>query len=347
MLGTLQARQPLTWNVALPYATLVADGLDMAGDEAQIADQEDRLVKALGEMRERIERARRDVNALASDLGDGVDDPLSELDSLLLMCSATGYRSFYTVAAESFASPSGLGRALDLHTRLETLATMVSPISSANAYLIEMTFGRPHQELAVRRDTVAAMIGLDSLLANPSLWRSVEESFRRLVRDYSSTYVSHHARYHQESIELLTMLERLATQVDALSAFDRVPEFGGPLGTDAPEHYRELVSGLRTCPLSADRVSVADAPSCSSCGLRLDEEIPRREAASVVRDIEGGMREYNRRLSSEGVRLVLAHPDREHLDKLLDLARLGDLSSLANVLDADVMEFLRGFVRPG
>ena len=56
------------------------------------------------------------------------------------------------------------------------------------------------------------------------------------------------------------------------------------------------------------------------------------------------MREYNRRLSSNLVRQVLANPSKEHLDKLMDLIQLGNLSFLSNVLDEEVLEFLRSLV---
>ena len=57
------------------------------------------------------------------------------------------------------------------------------------------------------------------------------------------------------------------------------------------------------------------------------------------------MGEYNRRLSSITVRQVLAHPTREQLDKFIDLLHVADPSALANVLDDEVVEFLRRFLR--
>ena len=57
------------------------------------------------------------------------------------------------------------------------------------------------------------------------------------------------------------------------------------------------------------------------------------------------MTEYNRRLSSEGVRRILADPTTEQLGKFINLVQVSDLSALANVLDGDVLDFLRRFVR--
>ena len=57
------------------------------------------------------------------------------------------------------------------------------------------------------------------------------------------------------------------------------------------------------------------------------------------------MREYNRRLGSYGVRQILAHPSKEQLDKFINLVQVADPSALANVLDDEVVEFLRQFMR--
>lgn len=77
----------------------------------------------------------------------------------------------------------------------------------------------------------------------------------------------------------------------------------------------------------------------------LDEDVPHRESAFVVSETERAMRAYNRTLSSEGVRQILAHPSKEQLDKFINLVQVSDLSALANILDDELVGFLRGFVR--
>ena len=55
----------------------------------------------------------------------------------------------------------------------------------------------------MKRETVSRRIGLDALLANPSLWASAKESFQQLQLEYTTAYLVHHTTYHQESIELV------------------------------------------------------------------------------------------------------------------------------------------------
>ena len=186
-------------------------------------------------------------------------------------------------------------------------------------YLDEMTFGRDHHQLAVKRDVVLGRIGLDSLIGNPSLWSGVEESFQQLRREYAVAYASHHARYQDEAVELVSRLEGMRPQVDAIARFNDVAEFGGPLAEDVPGRCWELMASLRTCTVTDDEINLDSAPGCAECLLPLNEDVPRRDAALVIRDTDRAMRAYNRRLSAKGVRRVLAHPTRGQLDKFINL----------------------------
>ena len=105
------------------------------------------------------------------------------------------------------------------------------------------------------------------------------------------------------------------------------------------------MASLRACSVPGDEISLDATPFCNVCGLPLSETVPKREAAVFLRDVELAMREYNRRLGSEGIRRVLADSSREQLDKFIDLVRVSDLSALADILDDEVVAFLRGFIK--
>lgn len=343
-LGVLRAKPSLAWNAILPYANLLVEGLGPAGDETQAAEQERRLLEALENLARRVEQARTQLVELSAGLDEEAEDVLALLQRLQVLSAVGGYRGFHDVAVDGFGGVSGLGQALDLYGRVERLQTLAPAIAGAKRYLGEMTFGAEHQELALRRDSAAARIGLDSLIANPDLWTSVEEGYRRLRQEYANTYLAHHSRYHEEAAELVNRLERLRSQVEALDRFNEVPELGGPVGADVPGRFRELLAGLKSCALTEEEIPLEEAPECHACRLALGDNVPGRQAAAVFGDAERAMRDYNRRLASEGVRRVLAHPTREQLDKFVSLVQVADPTPLADVLDDDVLEFLRSFV---
>ena len=323
----------------------MAEGLKPSQDSSEIAEQERRLLDALDEASRRLEGSREAIGALAHAVQGDAGSVLDTLGMLQVLCSATGYRGFYTVAVESFGGLSGLSQALDLYSRLEQLAAVAPDITRARMYLDEMSLGREHQDLAMKRDAVAARIGLDSLIADPSLWGSLADGFKQLRREYAIAYQSHHARYHQEAVEAIARLDGLKKQVEALARFNDVPEFDGPLGADLPGRFRELLVSIRTCAASEEEMPLDSAPQCQECHLPLSESVPHLEAGLVLKGTESAMREYNRRLSSEGVRRILAQPTKDQLDKLISLGQISDLTALANVLDEEVVDFLRGFMR--
>ena len=343
----LRVRPPLVWNTVLPYASLLAEGFEASQEESSITEQEHKLLDALDDLASRIERSRQEVSTLAVGLEADAGTSVATLDSLSVLCTATGYRGFHALAQSAFGSRSGFSQALDLHSRLEQLVALAPAITRTRLYLDEMTFRAADRDLALERDTVVGRPGLDSLIANPSLWSSVYDAFHQLRRRYAAVYRARHARYHEEGVELRYRLERLRPPAEAIARFNDVPEFGGPLATEVPARLIELMASIRTCELRADEIALEPAPSCHSCELPMDEEIPRRQAALLFTDTEVAMREYNRRLSSEGVRRILAHPNRGQLDKFINLVQVSDLSALANVLDGEVVEFLRSFVKRG
>lgn len=59
------------------------------------------------------------------------------------------------------------------------------------------------------------------------------------------------------------------------------------------------------------------------------------------------MREYNKRLSTHAARQIMADPSKEQVARFIDLVQAADPSSLVNVLDEQVVDFLRQFMRAG
>jgi hypothetical protein len=288
----VSARPALTWNMALPYASLLVDGLERAEGDSEVNVQESRLVAGLEETRISLDEGRERFEGLLPELDGAGEPPLPELiDGLRSLCSAADFRSFYAVAVERFGWPAALAQAVELYARVERLALIAPEISATRVYFSEMTFGREHRELSVQRDLVVGRIGLDSLLADPSVWPSVLESYRILRRDYADAYLLHHRRYHVESLRLAIELDRVNDHLAALEKFNAVPEFGSPVGQELPEMYCAAAAALRACPRAEVHVSRESAPHCDRCMLSLDEMPPKQAVTAVVRGAEAAMRE--------------------------------------------------------
>ena len=340
-LVTLRLHPSVTWDSVLLYATLVVDGLESSKEATVGEAQERRLLDELRGIGSEISGTAEALSALEASLGGAREEALAVRDRLQALSDASGYREFYRSAQERFQGPSGLQEALSLHRRLVQLVALVPAISGAKAYLDSMTFGRTHLELEAERDSVSARFDVGSLIANPSLWASIEDGVQRLRARYVDAYRTHHSSYHQEALELGRRLERLRPQAEAVARFDEIPELGEPVGT-------EVVASLRECDIAElDAASLEAAPLCVECRLPLGEDVPRRDPELLFGATESAMREYNRRLGSHAVRRILAHPTKEQLDRFVNLVQVADPSVLANVLDDEVVAFLRRFLTSG
>ena len=149
----------------------------------------------------------------------------------------------------------------------------------------------------------------------------------------------------QEALELSHRLERLRPQVEALARFNEMVELGQPVGVEVPQLFKDISISFSVCSAEEDRLTLEAVPYCETCLLRMDENAPSRDAEILFVATEKAMREYNRRLSSHGVRQILAHPTREQIDQFINLVQVADPSALVNVLDDEVVEFLRRFLK--
>ncbi len=336
-----------TWDSVLPYATLMVDGLEPGGDTATAAAQGRHLLDALGGLVAEIKNIRVSLDKLQPVIGEVPSDVTETLDGLEALYAVSDHQEFYNVAQDRFKGPRQLGEGLDLQKRLVELAVLASTITRVKSYLDSMSCGKGHQQLSIERDAVLARIEPGSLIANPGLWSSIEERFQQLRVRYATAYLAHHSKYHQGALELRRRLEGTMPQVEALAQFNRIPELGEPVGAEVPQQLAGLRAALRECAVVDGDPYLNDQPHCAECALPLDEDIPRREEELLFGAVERAMREYIRRLGSHGVRQVLAHPDKEQLEKFVNLVQVADPSSLANVLDDEVVGFLRQFLREG
>ena len=344
-LGVIRLRPSPTWDTALPYATLLVEGLKTSLEPEEIADQERRLLDVLGNMTPEIANIAVSLRPLEVALDGGLQGSSETLESLRALSAVSDYREFYFTAQERFRGPVGLREALESYALLRQLTTFVPDIVETKRYLDLMAFGREHQELSFGRKSILAMMEPDNLAANPSLWKSIEEEVRGLRVRYTNAYVSHHVRYHQEAIELSHRLEKLRPQVEALVRFSEMVELGQPVGTEVPQLFKDMSMSFNVCSAEEDRLTLEAVPYCETCLLRMDENAPSRDAEILFGATEKAMREYNRRLSSHGVRQILAHPTREQIDQFINLVQVADPSALVNVLDDEVVEFLRRFLK--
>ena len=334
-----------TWSTALPYASLISEDIAPDDDSLNEARLSELLLPALSGLASVVTEFENTMKALRDPKAHDSYYINTTLESLRSVSTAADVLEFNSVVREEFGEPATLAEALDWLRRAGRLSEVVSDIVAAREYLQDAAPGRDDPELGLERDAVTARLGFDSMSASPSLWSSVESSFVRFRDRYALAYSSHHARYQQEALELARRLERLRPQVEAVARFNAMPELGEPVGVEVPLLFRGVSSALKSCDVHEDDLQLEQSPRCVSCSLTLEDEMPRRDAEVLFGAVESAMRTYNRRLSSHSVRQILAHPTKEQLEQFINLVQVADPSALANVLDDEVIDFLRRFLR--
>ena len=343
-LGDMRLEPTVSWNLTLPYASLLVEGLTATNEDADVLAQEQRLVDSLMALTPELAVAKTSISELAAGLGTSVEAAKETLERLERMSSAKDLQEFYAAVEREFDGPSGLFEALEGHRRVARLSENIPAIIETRNYLDRMTFGSEHQDLRVVRDSLMARLDAAGLINNPSLWPGIEEGLARLRDSYSLTYRSFHAAYHQEALELRHRLEALTPQVNALARFNEIPELGSPVGLEVQQMFKDVSEGYRLCAIAEDDLDLGDVPYCPSCILPMNVTVPHRSEEQLSGEVSRAMREYNRRLSTHSAMQILDRPTREQVDKFIELVQVADPSALANVLDDRVVEFLRQFL---
>jgi hypothetical protein len=343
-LGMLVLEPSPTWTTMIPYVAALIKGLSPDSDDDGLSVTEQDLMRCTSEMGEEVAETRSALAGFAETFpnsGEIASDLLKDLHELSSVADQDG---FYAAARERFGSPSGFGKALEEFSRTRRLAYLVDEITRAKVYLGSMSFGKHNRDLALERDSVEARIDLGSLHMNPSLWGALEVSISRLKERYARTYWAHHVHYYRGASSLRIELEAREARVNALVRFNEISDLGTPVGAEVQSSYTKLVASLRRC--SADGGEALDSvPYCQDCRLPLAEDTPTEATDGLFDAMDGAMREYNRRLSSQAVRQVLANQSKEQLEKFINLPQVADPSALEYALDEDVIEFLRQFMR--
>ena len=342
---TLYLKARPNWNSVLPYANLMVAGLQPTNIPAHVEAQERQLLDALSSLAGRASETKGRLESLATSLNRSPGPHLEVLAQLERACSVPSYLDFYLPAQDTFVSPSALGQAFHALESLEQLADFAPEIARVRDYLREITFGPGHEALAVDRAGLLGQIEPENLISNPSLWLSLRTQFGRFRSEYLKAYRNHHAYYHQATASLSNRLQRMQPQVNALQWFHVMPELGEQVGSEVPQQFEALSLSFRTCLVADEELNLEEIPTCRGCSLRLVETIPHREVEQLLGELDRATSHYNQRLASKAVRDLLAHPTKEQLDKFIHLVQVSDLSTLGNVMDAEVIEFLRQYLR--
>ncbi len=203
-------------------------------------------------------------------------------------------------------------------------------------------------ELTADRVMTLEQLSFATLLSDPGQLESMRSTFHKIFRArYRRAYLEHHRRYWQAAATLDSLLAEAQPTADALARLNTLRELGSAFGSGALAEYRRLRATPRACPAAAElEARLAERPICPACGLTLADSPPHEYAQDVLRQLQRALGRQQARLASEAIHQILAQRGGERIEQFLKVVQASDLRGLANVLDDDLLAFLRELLAP-
>jgi hypothetical protein len=334
-------RKEPSWNEFLPYSRLVCPEAKPAVKPEEVRAQEVLLLYRQRELNASLEQIESGLALLSAKVGELPQSVLRMLERLSGVCRSKDYLQLSALVEKAYASPNAFGEDISLFRRLEPLASIGGEILHVKSYLDEVQLGPDEQELEMDRVSILQQLSLGHLLPNLHLWASIKALFEWFRSRYQALYLAHHQRYHEELTSLRLAIEEKKPEIEALARLNSIAELGPSLGEELMERYPQVLASVTPCPAADEKVSVEEEPTCAYCKLALVVEPPTKEVEQFLRQLRQALNEQQRRLSSEAVRHILAQSGEKRIDRFIKVVQASDLDSLVNVLDDELVSFLR------
>lgn len=330
------------WPRVLPFALQVRADL---ATTAPLAQQEALLMAGL----EGLEATLTPMGAKLERLWTAFGLPLPQavaglLHRLASVAQSRNAMDFYRRAREACGTLEAFSDDMASYRRLRELAASAPEVVATKAYLEAVSLPQASAELALDRDALLSQMRPEDLAAQPHRWSAIQSHFHWFRSQYRAAYQDWHRNYQGQVAALAAELARLEPEIEALVRLNSIVELGEPLGQGLRESYRGLRGQLNTCSAERDALALEAEPCCSICRHPMTLRPPAQEAAALTDEVRRALAEQLRRLSSEAMRDILARSGEDRLHRLVQVAQTADLSALANVLDEELVAFLRGFL---
>jgi hypothetical protein len=272
--------------------------------------------------------ARRAIERLLTLAGDDGEEPLAAVETLFGEPLALAEEVFFCRCLAQDVDP-----ALELATMRTYLAAAVVPVAAA--------------ELAMDRAVTLEQLSSAVLFMEPHRLEGMRATFEYFRKRFGAAYQEHHRRYWQACEQLLKERDEAEGTARALARLNRIRELGKAVGVNALAQYDDLGKAPERCLLVETLAdSLTQQSSCPLCGVTLADEAPAERVRDVVRRLQRALRQQQNRLSSQAIRQILSQQGGERIERFLKVVQASDLRGLAEVLDDELVEFLRALLTP-
>lgn len=273
---------------------------------------------------------------------EGTTPPSRILEEVRAVGEADGGDEALAEARRVFAEPLALAEAVFFCRCLARDPDSALELAEMRAYLKAAVIPDSVGELAMDQRVTLEQLSSAALFVEPHRFDGMRATFEYFRTRFASAYREHHRRYWDGCGRLLRELEEAEATARALIRLNSIKELGNAVGLNALAHYHDMRRTLEACPLDdALPESLRKAPSCPMCAVTLADEPPQPAARDVPRRLHRALRQQQSRLSSAAIRHILAQQRGERIEQFLRVVQASDLRGLADVLDDELVSFLR------
>lgn len=249
------------------------------------------------------------------------------------------------ITGRLYPDPLALGEDVFLCRALVERPREAKELAQLRAFLAEALVPDSKAELAMDRTAVQEQLSHVVLVTEGHRWPATRALFDRFRCGYRKVYAEYHRQYWREALRLHAQLMDFAPQTYALRRLNTLTELGPPMGEEAIARYEELPGRIGACALALrQELELSQEARCPACGVALGEEPPWREADEVQHLLAKALSQQLHRLSSKAVRRVLAQSGEARIQEFLQITQASQTQSLANILDDELLGFLRRFL---
>jgi hypothetical protein len=333
----LLAQALLAQRAAEPYIHSLAVALAAPADPAPGA----RLAELLPALGQAVAAAREKMSGF-QDLLTDMPRMASALESLASLSEVATTATFAEIACRLYSSPSDLAEDVYLCRALVENPNGTTKAARMRRFLIEAVVPESEPELCVDRTIALEELSFATLVAEPNRWAAMRAAFERFRQRYQCAYLNHHRRYWESTLTLHAQLMDFISHAQALRRLNTLRELGRPLGEEALAEYEQLPQRIGACLLSANlERELGEAPRCPACGISLNDEPSWEDVQRVKRRLERAVNQQLQRLSSKAVHQILAASGEARVEQFVQLVQASQARSLADVLDNELLGFLR------
>ncbi len=270
---------------------------------------------------------------------------LQTIDRVSDLCVSDGPQEIAAAAYQFYPHTPALAEDVYLLRALVEMPAEAVEVLALQSALASAELPLGEADLTVDRAIAAEQLRFAGIIPEPQRLNAARTALQHFQDRYRRAYLAHHHGYWRTAGALHARLQENARKARALARLNSLTELGPPIGAAALDAYAQLLQDTSVCQLDATLDDeLRYEPACPACGLRLVAEPPEDEVLDANSRLESAIHRQLARLSGAAVGQLLQRSGDARIERFLKVVQAAQISSLVDILDDDLIGYLRRFL---